>query len=58
MLELRCDICRKQLQEPGGLLFSPPVKDGWVVEKYHVCVDCWPRVAAMVKDDSEASESN
>jgi hypothetical protein len=49
VLELRCDMCRQALQEPGALIFSPPPTESWFVEKYHVCIDCWPKVAALLK---------
>ena len=48
MLELRCDICKVNLQEPGGLIFSPPTTESWVVQKYHVCTECWPEVVALL----------
>jgi hypothetical protein len=50
MLELKCDICGHELAAPGALVFSPPADDGWLVEKYHVCADCWPTVAALLQD--------
>jgi hypothetical protein len=49
MLELKCDLCDQELQEPGALIFSPPTNEVWLVEKYHVCADCWPTVAALLK---------
>ena len=50
MLELKCDICGRDLAAPGALVFSPPTDDGWLVEKFHVCADCWPTVAALIED--------
>ena len=35
------------MEEPGALAFSPPDKkvvDKMVVDKYHICVDCWPEI--------------
>jgi hypothetical protein len=52
MLELKCDICDQTLQEPGALIFSPPTKEAWIVEKYHVCADCWPAVVALLKNEA------
>jgi len=37
-----CDRCGNLLNEPGGLVFSPPLDtDRKLVAKYHVCHDCW-----------------
>jgi hypothetical protein len=47
MLELRCDICKDNLREPGGLIFSPPTTESWLVQKYHVCTECWPKVVTL-----------
>lgn len=47
MLELRCDRCGDELNQPGALLFSPPRDDGWLVEKYHLCVECYAKIAAQ-----------
>jgi hypothetical protein len=52
MLELRCDVCGRELQKPGALIFSPPTQEAWIVEKYHVCADCWPTVVALFKDEA------
>src|SRR3989344_3934946 len=34
-----CDFCKKELTEFGGLLFSPPKKNG-EIKKFHVCTHC------------------
>ena len=49
MLDLTCDMCHRNLDEPGGLIFSPPVDEAWIVEKYHVCAFCWPEIVALLK---------
>jgi hypothetical protein len=49
MLSINCDICQSKLDEPGALVFSPPITETWLVEKYHVCARCWPKLAALVK---------
>jgi DNA-directed RNA polymerase subunit RPC12/RpoP len=49
MLDLKCDQCGRELQEPGALVFSPPKGQGWLVEKYHLCVDCWAQIAEQVR---------
>lgn len=35
-----CDICGRELNEPGALVFSPPDVKG-KVNKCHVCVGCY-----------------
>lgn len=39
MIAVTCAECGQELDEPGALVFGPPV-DGRV-EKFHVCVACW-----------------
>jgi hypothetical protein len=51
MLELKCDLCDRQLQEPGALVFSPPTQEAWLVEKYHICADCWPAIDALLNGE-------
>ena len=55
MLELKCDICHNKLQNPGALIFSPPTMEAWIVEKYHICPNCWPTVMALLKTDERES---
>jgi hypothetical protein len=49
MLELKCDKCGTELQQPGALVFSPPTGEAWLVEKYHVCAACWPALLEMLR---------
>jgi len=45
---LVCDICQSQLNEPGALVFSPPM-DGRNVQKWHICRVCWEtKVSRMI----------
>jgi hypothetical protein len=46
----RCAFCHGELQEPGGLLFSPPTDE--TVVKLHLCVGCYNAVLAFVKHGS------
>jgi len=44
MIEVKCCRCLELLDEPGALVFSPPVpneKFGDVCAKDHLCVDCY-----------------
>ena len=44
-INVQCDVCKKELEEPGALAFSPPgeisssLSDR--VQKFHICVGCW-----------------
>jgi|GEM_PF-1324207 len=44
----RCDFCKKELKEFGGLLFAPPSKDG-KARKYHICTYCFSRIIKLMK---------
>jgi len=48
MLELKCDKCGSMLNQPGALVFSPPIDRAWSVEKYHLCVACWSTLAEQL----------
>ncbi|MEI6731532.1 MAG: hypothetical protein WCK90_02510 [archaeon] len=41
-----CDVCKKELNEPGALLFSPP--DGNSVKKFHLCKECYSRIVKII----------
>jgi hypothetical protein len=56
MLELKCNRCGDELKEPGALVFSPPTGDGWLVEKFHLCVDCWSLVSGQLKARSQSKD--
>jgi len=38
-----CDKCKKELNQYGGLLFSPPDKNS-VTKKWHLCKDCYEEI--------------
>lgn len=40
-LKIQCDMCGGELMEPGGVLFSPPISDGFKIRKIHACIVCW-----------------
>lgn len=46
-IDVTCRRCKAELQEPGALVFSPPMEAGMVV-KHHLCVKCWKVVAEIV----------
>ncbi len=41
MIEVNCVLCDEVLDEPGALIFSPPLQDPEQVNKFHLCVSCW-----------------
>ncbi len=41
----KCDKCKKELEEFGGILLSPPKNN--LVKKFHLCRKCYQ---AIVKD--------
>ncbi|MGD9723933.1 MAG: hypothetical protein AB7O59_20505 [Pirellulales bacterium] len=53
MLELKCNRCGATLTRPGALVFSPPVGQEWLVEKYHVCAECWTALRRQIQADGE-----
>jgi len=39
----KCDMCKKELKEFGGILLSPPKKN--IVKKFHLCVECYKKIS-------------
>jgi len=37
-----CDMCKQELTDFGGILFSPP--QGHDVKKYHLCKSCYAKI--------------
>lgn len=56
MIELNCDICKRKLDEPGALIFSPPIntpfldKNSMFTIKYHICINCWPYIRKIINN--------
>ena len=40
----KCDKCKKELKDFGGILLSPPDKNN-KVRKFHICQDCYKSMA-------------
>lgn len=38
-----CDKCKKELEDFGGILLSPPDEKG-MVKKYHLCKECYSTI--------------
>jgi|CXWL01.1.fsa_nt_gi hypothetical protein len=53
MLKIDCDICDHELNEPGALLFSPPLLENLikepVVAKVHLCIDCFKKTLKFLQ---------
>ena len=45
-LRFACKRCGRPIEHPGGLVFSPPDRDGRC-QKLHFCTGCWPDVASI-----------
>ena len=58
MVKLKCDRCGLELFEPGALLFSPPRRAEWIVEKYHLCVECWPKIVAQLRPEVRSTDAD
>ena len=43
MIKPTCDKCKKELEEFGGILLSPPDNDRKVT-KYHLCKKCYEEI--------------
>jgi len=44
----KCDCCKVELKEFGGILLSPPNKKN-TVKKYHICKKCFKTIEKNVK---------
>ncbi|GBE16431.1 hypothetical protein BMS3Abin15_00247 [bacterium BMS3Abin15] len=38
-----CDKCKNELNDFGGILFSPPDEESRV-KKFHLCKDCYKKI--------------
>ena len=61
MLKIKCYICKKELEQPGAILFGPqemiendgePFPAG-MVQKYHICTNCYYDIYAYMTVDLE-----
>ena len=48
MLKIKCFICKNELSQQGGLLFSPPNKE-FNVKKLHFCFSCYVQLIKQIK---------
>lgn len=43
-----CEMCGKEINEFGALVFSPPDKNN-TVKKHHICKDCYKKGVIKIK---------
>lgn len=43
MINPKCDYCKKELNDYGAILFSPPDKSSKTL-KHHICKDCYNKI--------------
>ncbi len=44
MIQVFCVKCKKELNEPGGIIYSPPEEPACIVskaDKMHLCLACY-----------------
>lgn len=46
-IQPKCDKCKKELQEFGAILLSPPRNDD-TVRKFHLCRDCYHLILKQI----------
>jgi len=44
----KCNMCKKELEDFGGILLSPPSKEE-MVRKFHLCKKCYEKIAVKMK---------
>lgn len=58
MLKITCEVCERELDEPGALLFSPPILDdkyhitpqATLCIKYHLCRHCYNKIMEIIQN--------
>ena len=50
-IEPKCDKCKKELKEFGGILLSPPNKN--LVKKFHLCKKCYLKILHEITENHE-----
>lgn len=43
-----CDKCKKELNDFGAILLSPP--QGHDIKKFHICKECYEKIKGEFKD--------
>ena len=47
MIKPVCDMCKRELNDFGAILLSPP--QGHDVKKYHICTECYKEFEKKLK---------
>jgi len=47
MLNIKCDKCKKEIDEKGAILWSPPNNDE-MCKKIHLCTKCYKIVMKYI----------
>ncbi|MFC1696903.1 hypothetical protein ACFL1H_01095 [Nanoarchaeota archaeon] len=47
MIKPICDKCKKELDDFGAILLSPPVENN--VKKFHICKECYNDIIDLLK---------
>ena len=55
MLKVNCDICGKEFNERGALLFSPPDNYGQTFKTY-ICKECYRKLSHILFDSEIMKE--
>ena len=47
IFRINCQRCGEEHDEPGALLFAPPI--GGLSQKFHLCVECFHRLKRWLR---------
>ena len=48
VIKPKCDMCNQELNDFGGILFSPPKKN--MVKKFHLCCKCYNEIIFKIEN--------
>ena len=57
MIKPNCDKCKKELNEFGGILLSPPDNDRKVT-KYHLCKKCYEEIESLLANNKKTCQEH
>ena len=55
MIKPICDFCKKELQDFGAILLSPPDNDN-KVRKFHICKECFKKLNVENRGSDEVKK--
>ena len=56
MIKVDCDICGKELDQPGALMFDPPYGELEACIKHHICRRCYQWLWEIIKKSKDSVE--